>query len=503
MVHLGKRFFSASATLCAAILLMACSRASATITAAYVSGTGSPSLYDGNVTTAAASGDIIKSGSSTLASVTVSSTSSLPGTFSTTGFYDGSAAANINYAYHALTDPTGDLPVDYTFTFAVTAGYNISEIQSVAGWTDSQLGDQDFDVYVKTTSNPVFTQIGSDFENAPFTGANTGTSVANATMTTITSSTGLIATGVTAIKFHLIANNFAQVTSNGSEQGTLYRDMAVIGTPTGGGTPPPPVPTIMPLGDSITDGRGGNNGNSYIPGGYRDPLYTNLHNANFSFKFVGTANDNSTPLLTAAGQSNHEGQTGYRIDQIASGINGWLSAAPANDILLMIGTNDITQHYDPTPTAPGTFEQHAASRLTSLIAQIYTDEPNADIFVSSIIPILTTANDPTSRWAPSVNASAQAYNQLIETQVVPSFLAMGDNIHFVDEYATFTNPDGSTNLSYYAAADDEHPGQLGYDAMAQTWSNAILSTVPEPSAFSLVAIGSLALVLRRRRNAVI
>jgi hypothetical protein len=123
--------------------------------------------------------------------------------------------------------------VAYTFTLTGSStGYTITQIQSVAGWTDSQLGDQDFDVFITTVSNPTFTQLGGDFSNDPFTAANTGTTVPNATMTTITDGTGIIASGVTGIRFHLISTGFAQETSNGSTLGTLYRDVAVTGTPT-------------------------------------------------------------------------------------------------------------------------------------------------------------------------------------------------------------------------------------------------------------------------------
>ena len=44
--------------------------------------------------------------------------------------------------------------------------------------------------------------------------------------------------------------------------------------------------TIMPLGDSITDGY-------TVPGGYRTRLFTGLHKAGFAFTFVGTATDNT------------------------------------------------------------------------------------------------------------------------------------------------------------------------------------------------------------------
>jgi hypothetical protein len=205
----------------------------ASLVATYGSSTASQSFYDSYITSAAASNDLILNGSPTLGSVTAPSTDSLFPTFTTTGFYDGSAAGNSNFSYFALTEPTGNLPQTYVFNFTGSAtGYDISKIQSVAGWSDSQLGDQDFDVFVKTVANPTFTQLGSDFSNAPFNQANTAQSVPNSTMTTITDTTGVVASGVTAIEFQLISTGFDETTQNGAAGGTLYRDVAVIGTPT-------------------------------------------------------------------------------------------------------------------------------------------------------------------------------------------------------------------------------------------------------------------------------
>ena len=74
--------------------------------------------------------------------------------------------------------------------------------------------------------------------------------------------------------------------------------------------------TIMPLGASITSGSGGTDG------GYRDRLYTDLHDAGLSFTFVGTSTENPSRLLSQVGQTYHEGHPGYRIDQDASYLDG-------------------------------------------------------------------------------------------------------------------------------------------------------------------------------------
>jgi len=58
--------------------------------------------------------------------------------------------------------------------------------------------------------------------------------------------------------------------------------------------------SILPLGDSITDG-------FQVTGGYRTELYKRMTNAGASFSFLGSQTDNPSPTLTAGGQIHHEG----------------------------------------------------------------------------------------------------------------------------------------------------------------------------------------------------
>ena len=264
------------------------------------------------------------------------------------------------------------------------------------------------------------------------------------------------------------------------------------------------LPTFLALGDSITDGRSGNNGVNFYPGGYRDPLYTNLTNAGYQFNYVGTASDNATAKLTAANETLHDGITGARIDQITANINTYLAGSnKAGNILLMLGTNDVAQQYDPGYTGGGfgpNFASDAAGRLTTLISDIYADSPGSTVYVASIIPIVSTAYFGT-RFDPSYNAEVQAYNALIQSQVVPYFRGLGDSIVFVDQYDSFVNSSGAPIQSLYGTSDDEHPSGAGYALVANNWSNAILASVPEPGSMSVaMAAGVAGLVGRRRRK---
>ena len=136
---------------------------------------------------------------------------------------------------------------------------------------------------------------------------------------------------------------------------------------------PPPV-RILPLGDSITDG-------VPVAGGYRAPLYQLLTNAGFKVDFVGNLSNNSAAGLP---DPNHEGHSGYRIDQIDAGFLGWINAVADPDvILLLIGTNDYGQGQDTA---------HATNRLDHLISRIAASVKTSSTTPSFSASIIMRAN---------------------------------------------------------------------------------------------------------------
>lgn len=239
--------------------------------------------------------------------------------------------------------------------------------------------------------------------------------------------------------------------------------------------------TIMPLGDSITYGIGGTSG-------YRERLYTDLHDAGYAFTFVGTSTESPSRLLTQVGQTHHEGHPGYRIDQIANNLDGndrsgnnfsnnnggfWFhKPTPPDIVLLHIGTNDILQNFRTSTMA---------QRLDQVIGQIVADSPRSLLFVSSIIP-LVDANE---------NKLVQAYNTQVRDVIVPKYESLGDNVFFVDQYPNFVDANG--NVLARLLPDGIHPNQTGYNLMGDTWAAAIqqAAPVPEPSTVLLAATGTL------------
>jgi lysophospholipase L1-like esterase len=201
----------------------------------------------------------------------------------------------------------------------------------------------------------------------------------------------------------------------------------------------------------------------------------------------GTQTANASRPLSQARQTHHEGQPGYRIDQIANnldrndgsqGNNGGLwfhKPAPPDIILLHIGTNDILQNFRTATMA---------QRLDSLIGQIMADSPTSLLFVSSIIPI---------NRDPNMKALVQEFNAQIRDVIVPKYDSLGDQVIFVDQYPNFVDANG--NIIATRLPDTIHPNQIGYDLMGDTWAAALQQAIPEPSSVLLVGLGVLLILL--------
>jgi lysophospholipase L1-like esterase len=211
----------------------------------------------------------------------------------------------------------------------------------------------------------------------------------------------------------------------------------VLATPTQPTLAAAPPIRIMPVGDSITDGVG-------APGGYRLPLYQLLTNAGFNVDYVGTLTDNGAPGLP---DPDHEGHSGWRIDQIDSIIVGAFdSVADPDVILLLIGTNDYGQEYDPT---------NAINRLEALVVKMATNRPYAKIIVANLL------------------VRGEPYNTQIQTTFNPYVPAMVQRQRAAGREVYFTDLRSAVPLS--DMPDQLHPDALGYAKMATNWFGAMTS----------------------------
>jgi lysophospholipase L1-like esterase len=187
---------------------------------------------------------------------------------------------------------------------------------------------------------------------------------------------------------------------------------------------------IMPLGDSITYGVGSSTGSSY-----RAALWDRLvGQAGFAVDFVGSQRSGILP------DTDNEGHSGWRIDQIAASVDGWLAAAQPDVVLLHIGTNDMNQNYQVS-TAP--------QRLGALLDQILADRPAATVLVAKIVPALD----------PAVQSRIDAFNAAVPAVVA----ARGSRARLVD----------LSVLSPADLADTLHPNDNGYARMAVRWYSAL------------------------------
>jgi lysophospholipase L1-like esterase len=213
-----------------------------------------------------------------------------------------------------------------------------------------------------------------------------------------------------------------------------------------GASPGGPPVRIMPLGDSITYGVGSSTASSY-----RAALWDRLvGHAGYAVDFVGSQRSGALP------DTDNEGHSGWRIDQIAANVDGWLATYQPDVVLLHIGTNDMNQNYQ-VGTAP--------QRLGALLDQILADRPAATVLLAQIVP----SSDST------VQSRITAFNAAL-----PGVAASrGDRVKLVD----------LSVLSGADLADTLHPNDNGYARMAVRWYSALEGVLGDGRDWPLLATG--------------
>ncbi len=253
-----------------------------------------------------------------------------------------------------------------------------------------------------------------------------------------------------------MANNFAVAVENALNAGWIYPYPRTFdGSLCPGGIVKRGLPDLrlMPMGDSITHGY-----HSSSDDGYRKYLRADLVNDGFKTDFVGGRQYGSMY------DNYNEGYSGYRIDALDLFEGNQVSKYRPNIITLMIGTNDMVQNTD-LPNAP--------ARLTKLLDDIYSNDPGVTVLLATIIP----STDP------AVEARIPAYNQALPG-VVQGQVNQGRNVVLVD-MSSFTTAD-------LAAGDQLHPGDSGYEKIANLWHSAIqqeASTLNAPVDCSMIPVG--------------
>jgi lysophospholipase L1-like esterase len=208
---------------------------------------------------------------------------------------------------------------------------------------------------------------------------------------------------------------------------------------------------IMPLGDSLTVGHTN-------PCAYRLELRDRLVADGLQVDFVGSQ-ANGPPTLA---DQEHEGHSGWRIDQLSGSVVTWLDAHNPQVVLLMIGTNDMVQNFEVAA---------APDRLSALVDQITSTLPTAHVIVATI----PRAGDPARL------ERVMAYNAAIP-DLVGAKGANGERVSYVDVFAVVDDGDLHPDLVHLNAG--------GNSKIAEAWYSAIRAALgldsphPPPEAAS-------------------
>ena len=200
---------------------------------------------------------------------------------------------------------------------------------------------------------------------------------------------------------------------------------------------------VLTVGDSITLGA---SVPSWVPGGYRLPLYQLFTNLNYNVIFTGTTSANSVPGLNFY----HEGHGSAEIAGVNALMKGVFDNTDDPDIiLLLLGTNDYgTGH-----------SAGATNRLDAMISNLATNRPNAKIIVANLL--VRTDNT-------SLDTQIQTTFNPFIPGIVAAHAALGQQVYFTDLRSAVT----TSSLS-----DGLHPNATGYAQMATNWFTAVTNLV--------------------------
>lgn len=166
----------------------------------------------------------------------------------------------------------------------------------------------------------------------------------------------------------------------------------------------------MPLGDSITAGVGSSTG-----GGYRQPLWSRLAGrADIQVDYVGSEHGGGFA------DPEHEGHSGYMIDQIRAGVDGWIAQAKPDVVLLHAGINDLDRGD----------RAGAADRLVALVDQIERDQPGVTVIVQGLIPTTGGLQGDAIAFNAQVRAG-RTYRYVEPPELTPD--QMADRLHPNDQ----------------------------------------------------------------------
>ena len=426
--------------------------------------------------------DLAQSGSSTLLSSTVTVRDNFNEPPTNLGNGDLSATNNgTRGLFFSQSFNGGQLPSELTITLDTSVnsqGYDINGITTYAGWTSngSALANQQYLLEYSVVGDAGFISLGVQ-SHAPFD--NSDPDAAGATELILTSPSGLIASGVDAVRLTFQDHGFINVTDN--IDGTVYQEIDIFGTAVEVPGGPIPIGDIWFIGDSITQSNADGDSNDSP----RRALYEMLTQNNYEFTFTGHFADNvdGLPVTGSTPETNlfhfHSGISGSVIgdnvgnrvgmtQNIDSGQNFWnsgrLDTVKPEIILIMLGTNDVEQNID-LATAPA----RIVTLIDTIMAQPGVGEPA--FFVAQIPPNLRAGS--TERVV--------AFNAALP-DIVDGQRSLGRDVTLVDPFTPL-----NANTDAFIRNDNLHTNTAGNAVIAQQWFDGIVARFSPTEPLSIAA----------------
>jgi lysophospholipase L1-like esterase len=215
---------------------------------------------------------------------------------------------------------------------------------------------------------------------------------------------------------------------------------------------------ILPLGDSITEGKNGD-------ATYRYFLWHQLLDDGFNVDFVGSRSGvwGGVPKYDDFDQD-HEGHSGWTAERMAGYANKFAQRAGAQIVLVHLGTNDVLRDRINVSTS---------SHLETIISELRLANPQMVILLAEIIPIA------------GKEAQVQDLNELIR-DLASETNTTSSPVIAVDHYTGF-----DVNSDLY---DGVHPSESGYGKMADRWQAALAAVlggeVSSPTSVTLTEPGA-------------
>jgi len=197
---------------------------------------------------------------------------------------------------------------------------------------------------------------------------------------------------------------------------------------------------VMPLGDSITQGRAGKEN-------YRPLLWDLLRRAGADVDFVGSRNRFYVETAPTEGfDHDHEGHWGWRAEEVLARIGEWAGEAKPDVVLIHLGTNDIGN---------GQGIEETVEEIGGIILALRRTNGRVAVLLAGIIPVV---HRETSRRIALYNNRLEELARHLDTAVSP--------VRMVDQFEGFD----SRRDTY----DGVHPNARGAGKMALRWYRALL-----------------------------